>query len=433
MSQAIFTSTSTDGHHVYFKLRKEQLEILKSLNRFNVLLAHRRFGKTVLAIWVLITKALSSKQHRPQTHYFCPTYAQAKRVAWAYLRDYAGAFPGTEFNESELKCTFRNGAIIQLGSADNPDSSRGIYSDFVVLDEPAQMPSRFWSEVLRPALSDRKGGALMIGTPAGRNGLFYDSYQEAEHLEDWWRGTYKASDTGIVDAAELVSAQKAMTVNEYAQEYECSWDAAIRGAYWAEAMQAAEADGRIGKFAAVYSRPVHISLDLGMNDATACWFFQLDGDEIRVVDFAEYTNMGLPDIVNDWKARKFVYGKVIAPPDVNVRSLSTGQTRRQTLQDLGVDVLVAPAVSKIDGIEAVRGLLQRCRFHVEQCADGIEALRQYRADWEDKKGVLRLQPLHDWTSHAADALRYLAVTGTDQLVDRWGGAIDYSQMDRLCA
>jgi len=118
---------------------------------------------------------------------------------------------------------------------------------------------------------------------------------------------------------------------------------------------------------------------------------------------------------------------------VNVRSLSTGQTRRQTLQDLGIDVLVAPAVPVIDGIEAVRGLLQRCRFHVEQCADGIEALRQYRADWEDKKGVLRLRPLHDWTSHAADALRYLAVTGADQLVDRWGGAIDYSQMDRLCA
>src|SRR5512139_1590895 len=202
-----FISTSDGELHVFIKLREQQREVLRSQARFNVLVAHRRFGKTVLAIWILIHKALACPLHRPQVHYFCPTYAQAKRVAWAYLRDYASVIPGTEFNESELRAVLRNGAVIQLGSADNPDASRGIYSDFAVLDEPAQMPERFWTEVLRPALSDRKGGALMIGTPAGRHGLFYDSFTQAPNHPDWWRGMYKASETGIIDHEELESAQ----------------------------------------------------------------------------------------------------------------------------------------------------------------------------------------------------------------------------------
>jgi hypothetical protein len=170
-------------------------------------------------------------------------------------------------------------------------------------------------------------------------------------------------------------------------------------------------------------------MDLGMNDATACWFFQIDGDLVRMIDYAEYTNMGLPDIVADWKVRGYHYGKVICPHDIQVRSLSTGMTRLQTLYNLGVDAIVAPNTTIIDGIDQVRGFLNRCVFDREKCKDGIEALRQYRSDWEDKRGVLRLRPLHDWCSHAADSMRYLAVTGTDALSDMWG-KIDYSRMDR---
>lgn len=428
------TSISTDGQlKIRFKLRPQQKAVMRSLNRFNVLLAHRRFGKTVLAIWVLITKALSSDKHRPQVHYYAPTYSQAKRVAWGYLRDYCSAIPGTEFNESELKVILPNGAIIQLGSADNPDASRGIYSDFVVLDEPAQMPERFWTEVLRPALSDRKGGALMIGTPAGRHGLFYESYQAAPDHADWWRGIYKASETGIVDEEELLSAQRTMSKAEYAQEYECSFDAAIRGAYWAEAMDLAEQQGRVTDLAPLYGVKTHIAMDLGMNDATACWFFQVIGNMANVIDHAEYTNMGLPDIVKDWQKRGYNYGKVIAPHDIEVRSLSTGQTRKQTLHSLGVDVVVCPNVPVIEGIDMARGMLRRVSFDRTKCRHGIEALRQYRSDWIDKKGVLALRPLHDWTSHSADAFRYLSVAGLDILMDSWGQSPDYSQLDKAIA
>jgi phage terminase large subunit len=427
MLQAVSKSSSSGKIEIH--LRRHQQEVLRSLKRFNVLLAHRRFGKTVLAIVVLILKALKCPLNRPQLHYYCPTYSQAKRVAWPYLREYCQSIPGSLFNEAELKVTLPNGAIIQLGSADNPDASRGIYSDFVVLDEPAQMPPRMWFEVIRPALSDRLGGALFIGTPAGRHGLFYDSYEAAESDPEWFRGLYRASETGIVPDSELQSAQRGMSVAEYQQEFECSFDASIRGAYYADAMNRVS----IGTLAPVAGQKVHIALDLGMNDATAAWFFQVEGNTARIFDFAEYTNMGLPDIVNDWRNRGHVYGKVIAPHDIEVRSLSTGQTRKQTLQRLGVDVVNAPNISVIDGINSTRQFLSRCHFDKDRCREGIEALRQYRSDWQDKKGVLTLKPLHDWTSHAADAMRYLAVTGLDLLEDQWSNAIDYTQIDRRCA
>jgi phage terminase large subunit len=139
--------------------------------------------------------------------------------------------------------------------------------------------------------------------------------------------------------------------------------------------------------------------------------------------------MGLPAIVQDWKVRGYSYGKIIAPHDINVRSLSTGQTRKDTLHGLGCDVLVCPQHEVIDGINGVRALLSRAWFDREKCKDGIEALRQYRADWVEKKNVLQLRPLHDWASHSSDAMRYLAMHGVSQLQDQWG-EINYSKIDQ---
>jgi hypothetical protein len=428
-------STSHQNPHAQIRvqLRPHQKQVYDQLQRFNVLLAHRRFGKTVLAIVTLLMKALECRQTMPQVHYYCPTYSQAKRVAWSYLKEFTRPLPGTRYHESELKATLATGAVIQLGSAENPDASRGIYSDFVVLDEPAQMPPEIWTSVLRPALSDRRGGMLMIGTPAGRHGLFYDAWQQADSTPDWWRGLYRADQTGIVDQDELLSNQRSLTKAQYDQEFLCSWDAALKGAYWAEAMDQLDQAGRIGDWEHQPGQQVHVAMDLGVSDATACWFYQVNGNTVTVIDYAEYTNMGLPTIVADWRARPYNYGKVVAPHDVKVRSLSTGQTRLQTLYDLGVDVVVAPALPREDGIEVARSMLPRARFNRAKCAHGIEALRQYRADWEEKRGVLKLQPLHDWTSHAADAWRYLAITGIETLTGSWSN-LDYSAMDKArCA
>ena len=171
---------------IEFLLRPQQREIINNLNRFNVVVAHRRMGKTWLAIvWLLKTIHECDKKNA-QGFYYAPTFSQAKRVAWKYLRDFTEHLTGATYNESELRINWMD-KMIQLGSADNPDASRGIYADAVILDEPAQMPTRLFSEILRPALSDRKGSMMMIGTPQGRRGLYFDSYQLAENDPLWAR------------------------------------------------------------------------------------------------------------------------------------------------------------------------------------------------------------------------------------------------------
>ena len=408
-------------------MRKHQMEVYSQLERFNVLLAHRRFGKTVLAVMVSILENLRVEGHKqPQTFYYAPTFSQAKKVAWSYFKDYTRPM-GATFNESELRVDMPNGGFIYLGSADNPDASRGLYAHHVVMDEPAQMPSRMFTEVIRPALSDHKGGLLMIGTPQGRHGLFYDKYTAAADTKGWNRFMLKASETGIIDDEELESAKLDMSKAEYAQEYECSWDAAIRGAYWAEAMNKAERAARIVPLVHDEAKQVYCAFDLGYNDATAIWFFQLDGDWVNLINYTEVSNMGLPDIVLELKKLPYNYGPMIFPHDVEVHGLNTGKTRKRILEDLGVTVIVAPkSADLIADIEVTRTFINKCRFDVSACKDGIEAVRHYRSEWSMKNSVLQLRPIHDWSSHSADSLRYLATTDLKKLdVSGWSDDITY--------
>ena len=429
MKHKVISQSQSNKSELIISLREHQLSVYNNLQRFNILIAHRRFGKTVLAIIWLLLKALQCPHNRPQVHYFAPTYSQAKRVAWAYLKDFCATIEGTVFNEAELKAVLPTGATIQLGSADNPDASRGIYSDACVLDEPAQMPPRMWSEILRPALSDRKGCAMFIGTPNGRQGLFYDTWEAAENDDTWYRGMFKASETGVIDPIELQAAKRVMSKPEYEQEYECSFDSAIKGAYWAEEMTKADTEGRIGSYSYDSGYPVHIAMDLGINDATACWFYQINGNRVNLIDYKEYVNTSLPDMVTHWRKMPYVFGKIVLPHDAKNRSLSTGITRQQTLQDLGCDTVIAPKGDLIDGIELTRRFISKCCFNKINCFRGIEALRMYRSDYDDKKGVLMLRPVHDWTSHPADAFRYLATVPLDTLNNTWSH-VDYTEMDR---
>ena len=414
---------------IEFGFRPQQMEVYNNLKRFNVLLAHRRMGKTVFALMLLVLKALECKHKNPVVHYYCPTYSQAKKVAWSYLKQFTFEM-GAEYNEAELKCTLPTGAVIQLGSADNPDNSRGIYSDFCVLDEPSNMQSRMWTEILRPALSDRLGGALFIGTPAGEHGLFYEMYELAGGEEDWFRGKYKASETGVIPDTELQAAQKVMSRAEYDQEYEVSFSAAVKGAYFGETMAKLKKAGSITVVRHDTTREVYCSFDLGMSDACAVWFFQIQGNEYQFIDYVEYTNTGLPDIVAHMKQKPYNYGQWVFPFDVDNQSLSTGKTRKRTLQELGVDVVVAKKMSIIDRIELGRSMLNRCIFDAVKCKAGIECLRQFKSEWDDKNGTLRLRPLHNWASHGSDSFTYCAVADLAAILGSWGSELEYSDSGR---
>jgi len=388
--------------------RPQQRDLLDDPARFKVIVAHRRFGKTVFAIVRLLLAAMQNKERAPRYAYVAPFYRQAKAVAWDYLKEYGRLFADARFHESELRCDLPGGARISLYGADDPDSLQGLYLDGVVLDEYAQMDPRAWSEVIRPALADRGGWAVFIGTPMGRN-AFWRLFEQARTAPGWRAVLHRASETALLPAAELAAAQQAMSEAEYAQEFECSFDAAIRGAYYGPLIAAAEAATRICRVAPEPRLPVHTAWDLGVGDATAIWFFQRAGQEVRLIDYYEASGVGLDHYARVLQQRAYVYGEHLLPHDARVQEMGSGKTRVETLQSLGIRPRVLDAHRLEDGINEVRLLLPRCWFDAERCARGLEALRHYRCEWDARRQVQRERPLHDWSSHAADAFRYLAM------------------------
>jgi hypothetical protein len=387
--------------------RPLQAELHGAMRRFNVLVAHRRFGKTVFCINELIAKASQNTRSQPRYAYIAPLLAQAKDVAWDHLKRATAPIPGIAVHESELRVDLPGGARIRLYGADNADRLRGLYFDGVVLDEYAQMNPRVWSEVLRPALADRHGWAIFIGTPMGRN-QFAALYEMARRDPDWFTARYRASETGIIPEAELEAARRAMSGDQYAQEFECSFDAAVTGAYYARLLEQAEADSRIGRVPHEPRLPVVTAWDLGIGDATAIWFAQQVGAEVRLIDYYEASGAGLAHYAKHLAGLPYVYDQHLLPPDVAVTELGSGVSRFETLRNLGVTPRVLRPSKVEDGIEACRNLIPRCWFDAERCERGLSALRQYRAEYDEKQRMLRPRPLHDWTSHAADAFRYLA-------------------------
>lgn len=387
---------------------RDQFRPLHARNtRWFIGVAHRRAGKTVADINELVIGATKCELPNPRFAYVAPQLNQAKDIAWTYLKEYT-AFLSPRINESELWVELPGGARIRIYGADNPDRLRGIYLDGVVLDEFGDMDPTIWTQVIRPALSDRKGWAAFIGTPKGKN-TFYKLWVQAENDPEWTRLMLKASETGLLDAKELADARKMMSDDEYAQEYECSFEAAIRGAYYAHEMNAAEADNRISAVPHDPRLLTHTAWDLGVADSTCIWFFQTVGRETRVIDVLKGEGVGLDWYARELQSRGYLYGKHYLPHDVEVRELGTGKSRKEVLAGLGIEATVCPNIPVADGIQAVRMLLPTCWFDKDKCKDGIEALRMYRRDYDEKRQEFRVHPLHDWTSHYADAFRYFAV------------------------
>ena len=390
--------------------RPLQREIHNALDnsRFSVAVCHRRFGKTVLAVNHLIKEAIRCPRERPRYGYVAPTYRQGKSIAWDYLKHYAGVIPGVKFNEQELRCDIGERRI-QIFGADNPDALRGIYLDGVVLDEYALMQGRVFTEVIRPALTDREGWALFIGTPNGQN-AFKEIRDEAAKGNGWYLATFKASETGIINESELKAAREMMSDPEYKQEFECSFEASIRGAIYGVELEAAREGKRICEVPWVQDVSVSTYWDLGVGDSTAIWFAQLVNQEIRFIDYYENSGEGLAHYAKVLQQKPYVYSTHNAPFDIEVKELGTGKSRKEMAASLGVNFEVAPKLGLEDGINAARTIFNRCWFDKEKCASGIEALQNYRRDYNTRIDEFKATPLHDWASHGADAFRYFAVS-----------------------
>jgi hypothetical protein len=379
--------------------------------RFAFLLTHRRAGKTVATITDIILRACTKADGRYA--YIAPYFIQAKDIAWLYLKRYAAPLMpyGGKANESELSLELPNRAVIRLYGAENGERLRGIGLDGCVLDEYADFPPHLWGEVILPTLADRAGWSTFIGTAHGRMNDFYRKHQEAKDSPDWFYAVMKASETGLIPADELVLQRAQMTSDQFEQEYECSFAAAIKGAIYADELNAARTSGRIGAVPYVPSLPVHTFWDLGVGDSTAIGFAQQVGAQVHAIDYYEASGEGLQHYAKVLQDRGYVYGKHYAPHDIQVRELGAGgRSRFDTAAALGIRFQMAPNASLEDGIHSARMLLPRMWFDETKCMRWLDCLANYR--WAENKALneLKSTPVHDFASHAADMTRYLAVS-----------------------
>lgn len=403
-----------------YRPRPQFVPYHKRRERWACIVAHRRAGKTVACIADLIDGCLRADRPEWRAAYVAPTYSQAKDVVWGYVKRYALLVPGTRPHEDELRIDFPNGARLRLYGADNYDRLRGLYFDDVVLDEYADMDPRAWPEVIRPTLSDRQGRATFIGTPRGHNDFWCvwagnpeRGWAGAKNGGEWFPLLLKASETGLIPQPELASARAMLGEAIYLQEYECSFDSAVKGAIYAQELVRAREQGRIGKVPIDPALEVWTAWDLGHRNATAIWFGQTAGAENRLVDYYEVVGGNLEMFVKDLRAKSYLYGAHYLPHDVEVHELSAGgKSRRQVLGSLGVDATVVPLHSLEDGIAATKRFLATCWIDEHRCRRGLEALQLYRFDYDESARLFKRKPAEDWTTHAADALRQRAVTGT---------------------
>lgn len=363
-------------------------------------------GKTVAVLNDLIIGALECKNPNPQFAYIAPNYQQAKRVAWEYLKFFAGPLI-KQSHESELRVTLVNGAKIYLLGAEKADSLRGMYLDGCALDEFAQIRPSAVSQVILPCLSDRQGWAVFMGTPKGKN-HFYDYYKRAKEDPSWYHMTARASDTLIVPQEELTTMRLQMDDSDYQQEFECSFEAALKGAIYGKEMEQAEALGRIAEFNLDKDLPVDCVADLGFADDTVLTFFQHSHSHILIHEIYTNNEMNWDHYLDELDDRHV--RDIYLPHDARAKNLQTGRSIVEQTIKRGYTPKIVTDHKLRDGIQSTRKLLPYIFWNRSLCAHGIEAMKSYRREWDDKAYCYRERPVHDWSSHVADCIRYLAMT-----------------------
>lgn len=388
----------------------------ESDKRYSLTVAHRRAGKTVARINKLIRKAAECELLNPRFGYLAPFYVQAKDIAWVYLKHYSAPITalGGRTNESELSVILpHNNALIKLYGAENAERMRGVYFDGIVVDEGQGISKTVLTQIIMPALADRKGWLDVSGTPRGWQNLLGELYRMAKDDKDWFVQVLRASQTKIIPEDELANQLRMMPDNEYQQEFECNFDAAITGAVYGKEIAQAETDARVCAIPYNPAFPVITAWDLGYGDSTAIWFCQLVGKEPRLIDYYESSGHALGHYVSLLKEKEYNYSMHVLPHDAGHSSLRTGTTLARQLEDMGLgrqdrDITVLSVDAVETGINLARQLLTQAWFEQTKCASALFLLREYRYEYDDKRSAFRDTPRHDHTSHCADAMRYLA-------------------------
>jgi hypothetical protein len=384
---------------------------------------HRRAGKTVMAVFAGLEAMLSCRLEQPRVAYIAPFLKQAKKLAWDYLAGAVARSPLFDVNKGELTVTFLpTGAKFMLLGADNIDSIRGIYLDLVIVDELADCDPQLWSSVLRYCLADRGGRALLMGTPRGRMNMLYDLSKTSAEDPDWGYFHFPYTATDMLPAAEIEAIRRDPNVSEalFAQELECSFNAALVGAIYGAEMNVLQSARRYTSVLYDEALPVMTSWDLGYQDATAVIHWQRVGSEYRAICAEEFTLTKLPDIIKAVKAKPWAHNYLAhyGPHDLAVTEYGSGKSRWQIASENGLEFEPTVNWSLEDGVEAVRALLPHVWIAEPDAERLLECLCNYRFAFDSDNRSFKTKPLHDWTSHIADAVRMFAVANDPGLLRR---------------
>lgn len=405
-----------------YSQREPFREFHNRTQRWACLVVHRRGGKTVAGINDLIRGALTCSKPSPRFAYLAPYRQQAKLVAWDYVKQFTAPIPGRSVHESELHVKLPKDGRVTLYGADNYDALRGIYLDGAVVDEPADMAPEVWTDLLRPALSDRLGWCVWIGTPKGRN-AFFRLYDKAVSDPDYYTMILPATKSGILPQTELDSALKAMGKESYEREFECSFNAAIPGAIYGDLMAQLRANAQIQDYAHNPDYPLITSWDVGDSDYCVQWLLQLEGRHINVLDFHSMSGKG-PGFyaakMKEWEREyKMPISKHYLPHDAE--NVVRGSSWKRDLEDAGMkDIKIVPRIDWVwEGINEMRSLLPRCYFHKTKCSrvqgpegrpipTGLDCMEFYSKKEVNENNTIQEKPEHNEFSHGADGLRTFA-------------------------
>jgi phage terminase large subunit len=383
---------------------------------------HRRSGKDDVALnWA----AVAMTRRKASYWHMLPEAAQARKAIWRAVDPHTGvrridqAFPmeiRRRTLEQEMLIETRWGATWQVLGSDNYNSFVGAPPAGITFSEYALADPNAWA-FSRPILAENGGWAVFISTPRGRNHL-QRLYAMAKKDPKWHASLLTVRDTGVISGEVIAQERRELAAergddeadNIINQEYYCDFDAAIPGSYYGRLIARAEKEGRITEVPFDPRFPVYTAWDLGHHDPTAIWFFQQVGDSTNVIDYYENSGAGADHYARELLQREYPYAGHYLPHDADDAEWgNNGLSRVSSLKTLGIRPCKVLARSSVDdGINAVRILLPRCRFDAKKCERGIDTLRQYQKEWDDEKRCFSLKPKHDWTSHGADAFRYLA-------------------------
>ena len=400
-----------------FVPRDYQLPVIQALESGEykrlLLCWSRRMGKDHVAFYIAIRQMLTKVC---TIFYIFPTYRQCRIALWDGINsdgqriiDYIPKELIANKNDSEMKIRLINGSLLQFVGSQDVDKVRGSACFGAIFSEYAMQDPGVWT-ALRPILAQNDGWALFNSTPKGRSNHFWDLYNLAQESDKWFLSFNNVETVDYISQEALDEERKEMSEDFYMQEWLCDFNAGCEGAYYSQYLLKMRLNNQITTVPWEPSFQVSTACDLGMRDEFTLVFFQVIGQTVRIIDSYHNSGKGLEHYISVINSKPYNYKSHWAPSDIQVRELGTGLSRLEKARQLGISYQIAPNLSIMDGIEAVRSTLSRVYIDEDKCKDLIAAIENYRKEFDSKKKVYQDHPLHDKHSHFADTLRYMCLS-----------------------